>query len=145
MRDDTSTAERSPERVLAAYRRFPVIYIAGPYTAGDPAANVHRAVDIAHYLMDHGLAWPLVPHLSHLWHLIAPRPYADWIALDFALLERCDGLIRLPGVSTGADGETDWCTEHGVPWIALTDAWAADSSLGLRSWIEEHWPNEGDR
>lgn len=34
---------------------------------------------------------------------------------------------------------------HGVPWIALTDAWAADSSLGLRSWIEEHWPNEGDR
>ena len=52
---------------------------------------------------------------------------------------------RLPGVSTGADGETDWCTEHGVPWIALTDAWAADSSLGLRSWIEEHWPNEGDR
>ena len=133
MRDDTSTA----------YRRFPVIYIAGPYTAGDPAANVHRAVNIAHYLMDHGLAWPLVPHLSHLWHLIAPRPYADWIALDFALLERCDGLIRLPGVSTGADGETDWCTEHGVPWIALTDAWAADSSLGLRSWIEEHWPNDG--
>jgi len=32
MRDDTSTAERSPERVrfvaLAAYRRFPVIYTA---------------------------------------------------------------------------------------------------------------------
>lgn len=82
----------------------PVLYIAGPYTAGDTALNVHVAVDIATYLMDNDLAWPLVPHLSHMWHLISPRPYADWIALDFALLERCDGLIRLPGVSTGADG-----------------------------------------
>ena len=115
----------------------PVLYIAGPYSFPDPPRNVHRAVQVGTYLMDHGLAWPLVPHLSMLWDTISPRPYADWLALDFALLERCDGLVRLAGTSTGADGETDWCNEHGVPWIALTDAWAANSSLGLRAWIEE--------
>ena len=120
----------------------PVIYIAGPYSFPDPPRNVHRAVQVGTYLMDHGLAWPLVPHLSMLWDTISPRPYADWLALDFALLERCDGLVRLAGTSTGADGETDWCNEHGVPWIALTDAWAADSSLGLRAWIEGTWPTE---
>lgn len=118
----------------------PVLYVAGPYTSGDPAENVHRAVKLATYLMDSGLAWPLVPHLSHLWHLISPRPYSDWIALDQALLERCDGLIRLPGVSTGADGETDWCDDHDVPWIALRDDWETRSTL-LLAWLEQNWPN----
>lgn len=121
----------------------PVLYIAGPYTAGDTALNVHVAVDIATYLMDNDLAWPLVPHLSHMWHLISPRPYADWIALDFALLERCDGLIRLPGVSTGADGETDWCDEHGVPWHALRDDWTTQP-WAFHTWLGQHWPTEDE-
>lgn len=117
----------------------PVLYIAGPYTAGDTASNVAEAVRLADWLMDSELAWPLVPHLTHLWHLIAPRRYSDWIALDQALLERCDGLIRLPGVSTGADGETDWCDEHDVPWILLRDDWE-DQSTRLLMWLGENWP-----
>jgi len=122
----------------------PVLYVAGPYTHPDPSHNVHQAVTFAAHLMDHGLAWPLVPHLSMLWDAIAPRPYADWLALDFALLERCDGLVRLPGVSTGADGETDWCDEQGVPWLAVPDAWGdLTFDLRLRSWIGSHWPREG--
>lgn len=116
----------------------PVIYIAGPYSTGDPARNVRGVVAFADRLMDRGLAWPLVPHLSHLWHLIAPRPYADWIALDFALLQRCDGLIRLPGVSTGADGETDWCDDHDVPWLAVSPAWGLELRR-VEAWIAEHW------
>ena len=121
----------------------PVIYVAGPYTAGDPAVNVHRAVRFAGWLMDEHLAWPLVPHLTHLWHLIEPRPYADWIALDFALLERCDGLIRLPGVSTGADGETDWCDENDVPWMALAHSWGSPTSrTAITEWIAERWPTK---
>jgi hypothetical protein len=62
----------------------PVVYVAGPYSQGDPAENVATAVHVATMLMDRGWAWPLVPHLTHLWHLIAPRPYRDWIDLDLA-------------------------------------------------------------
>lgn len=121
----------------------PVLYIAGPYTHPDPAVNVHDTIRFASWLMDRGLAFPMVPHLTHLWHLIAPRPYGDWLTLDFKLLERCDGLLRLPGVSTGADGETDWCDEHAVPWLALPEAWGdLTFDLRLRSWIGSHWPRE---
>ena len=119
----------------------PVIYIAGPYTAGDPAANVHRAVDIAHYLMDHGLAWPLVPHLSHLWHLIAPRltptgspstsPSSN-AATDSSACPVCR-----PALTARPTGAPSTASRG----LVLTEAWAADSTLGLRSWIEEHWPN----
>lgn len=120
----------------------PVIYIAGPYRS-DPARNTHRAVMLGTYLLDHGLAWPLIPHLTMLWDAISPRPYEDWLALDLALLERCDGLVRLPGASTGADGETAWWEEHhAVPWLELGEDWAADSTLRLRVWIEEFWPEE---
>ena len=116
----------------------PVLYIAGPYTYPHPAHSVHDAVAVGTWLMDRGLAWPLIPHLSMMWDAISPRPYADWLALDFALLARCDGLVRLAGVSTGADGETDWCDAEGVPWIALADGWAGDTP-SLLSWINHHW------
>ena len=59
------------------------------------------------------------------------------------LLERCDGLIRLPGVSTGADGETDWCDENGVPWMALAHSWGSPTSrTAITEWIAERWPTE---
>lgn len=115
----------------------PVVYVAGPYSQGDPAENVATAVRVASLLMDRGWAWPLVPHLSHLWHMIAPRPHRDWIDLDLALLARCDGLVRLPGASAGADGEVDWAVEHGVPVHRLPLAWSSTTALArLRSWLD---------
>ena len=115
----------------------PVVYVAGPYSQGDPAENVAAAVHFASMLMDRGWAWPLVPHLTHLWHLIAPRPYQDWIDLDLALLARCDGLVRLPGPSAGADAEVDWAVEHGVPVHRLPLAWSSTTALvQLRSWLD---------
>ena len=44
----------------------PVVYVAGPYSQGDPVENVAAAVHFASMLMDRGWAWPLVPHLTHL-------------------------------------------------------------------------------
>ena len=116
----------------------PVVYVAGPYSQGDPAENVAAAVHFASMLMDRGWAWPLVPHLTHLWHLIAPRPYQDWIHLDLALLARCDGLVRLPvGASAGADAEVAWCDEHGVPVHCVPLAWGSTTALvQLRSWLD---------
>lgn len=110
----------------------PVVYVAGP------VENVGAAVHFASMLMDRGWAWPLIPHLTHLWHLIATRPYQDWIHLDLALLARCDGLVRLPGASAGADAEVAWCDEHGVPVHCVPLAWGSTTALvQLRSWLDE--------
>jgi hypothetical protein len=95
--------------------RRPVVYIASPYTKGDPAMNVHFQCRVFHRLMDDGIVWPVVPLWSHFQHCIYPRRYQDWIAYDLAMLERYDACIRLAAElpelnytvteSSGADGE----------------------------------------
>lgn len=80
------------------------IYVAGPYSQGDVVINVRQAVIAADMLRNAGFT-PFVPHLSHLWHTISPRPYEDWLAMDLEWLEVCDALLRLPGESKGADME----------------------------------------
>lgn len=84
--------------------RKPRIYIAGPYTQGDVAVNVRNALNEANALADAGFH-PFVPHLTHFWHMLHPRPYEFWLDLDNSFLPLCDVLIRLPGPSNGADKE----------------------------------------
>lgn len=90
------------------------IYVAGPYTQPDPAANAARAVEAANRIFDAGY-WPYIPHLTHFWHPQIPRPYEDWMALDLVWLEVCDALVRLPGDSPGADREVAQAQELGIP------------------------------
>lgn len=107
------------------------IYIAGPYTGGDVARNVANAMDAAHALLDMGLK-PYVPHLSHYLHVHQAREYEEWMALDLAWLDVCDALLRLPGVSPGADREVARMEELGRPVLRSPDAvraWAAGRSL----------------
>lgn len=92
----------------------PVDYVAGPYT-GDQAANVRAAIDTADKLAEHGMA-PIVPHLSHFWDLVHPRPYEDWLRIDLAIVGRCDALYRMPDApSPGADLEVKYALTQGVP------------------------------
>ena len=88
----------------------PWVYVAGPYTKPDPAVTTRNALRAGDRLWEEG-AVPIVPHLTHLWHLVEPRPYAHWLALGCELLRRCDAVLRLPGHSPGADKE-----------VALTEA-----------------------
>lgn len=92
------------------------IYIAGPYTGGDPAENTNKAIDAGHEAMDLGLD-PFVPHLSHFSHARRERGYEDWMKLDLAFLEVCDILWRLPGESPGADREAARAYELGIPVV----------------------------
>lgn len=80
------------------------IYIAGPYSGGDPVINVQRAIAAAEEVLHYNHV-PFVPHLSHLWHLVKPHPYDFWIAMDLAWLMKCDAVLRIPGESPGADEE----------------------------------------
>lgn len=103
----------------------PVIYIASPYTKGDPAINTHFQCKVFDQLMTDGIVWPVVPLWSHFQHILYPRPYTDWINYDLAMLERYDGCIRLNAVvddigysvseSSGADGEVRVVLDAGKP------------------------------
>lgn len=97
---------------------WPLVYIAGPYSHPDPVLNVRTAIDYAEQVPKLG-AIPVVPHLSHLWHLVSPHDYQWWLTYDLALLARCDALLRIPGESPGAAGEVEWATGHGIP-VAYT-------------------------
>jgi hypothetical protein len=94
--------------------RKPLIYLAGPYTHGDVVANVHRAIDFAEAVAKLGCV-PLVPHLNMVWDLYHKHCYEFWLKLDFAYLDRCDGLLRVPGFSPGADREVERALRHKQP------------------------------
>ncbi len=90
------------------------VYIAAPYTAGDPCVNTHAAIEAGDELLSAGLA-PWVPHLSHFWHTMHPHPWEEWIELDLAWLPAADALLRLPGESKGADREAGVAFDCGIP------------------------------
>lgn len=101
------------------------LYIAGPYSA-DPEACTLRAIDAFHAVLDLGL-YPFLPHFTHYAHLRRPRPYEDWMALDFGWLDACHALLRLPGMSPGADREVARANEMGIPVFTNMEevaAWA---------------------
>ena len=81
-----------------------IIYISSPYSKGDISENIRRACFAGDEILKRGHT-PLVPHLSHLWHLISPKSWGIWLRIDLTLLSMCDALLRLNGESKGADLE----------------------------------------
>jgi uncharacterized protein DUF4406 len=90
------------------------IYIAGPYTKGDVAVNVRKAFEAANQLADLGFA-PFVPHATHFWHMLFPRPYESWLELDREFIPCCAAVLRLPGASSGADREVAVAQRMNIP------------------------------
>lgn len=103
----------------------PVVYIASPYTKGDPCMNTHFQLCVFDRLMTDGIVWPVVPLWSHFQHTLFPRHYRDWIDYDLALLSRYEACVRLNAElpehdycvteSSGADGEVKAFKEAGKP------------------------------
>lgn len=106
----------------------PLVYVAAPYSAPDPVANTNAAIQVAANLLDTGLCAPIVPHLTLLFHLVTPRPYEVWLDYDLEVLARCDALLRLPGQSSGADGEVAFALEQDIPVFTTIG--------GLLIWLE---------
>jgi hypothetical protein len=93
-----------------------MVYIAGPYSRIDPVENTHRTIKVADELLASGLVTPVVPHpLTMTWHLVSPKEYQTWLDYDLEVLARCDAVLRLPGESTGADGEERFAAGRGIP------------------------------
>ena len=108
------------------------VYIASPYTIGDVAVNVKRQIDAADELMNLGFA-PFVPLHSHFQHMIHPRPFQDWIKIDFEWLKICDCLLRIGGESVGADSEVAVAKELNMPvYYSIADICDAHRDMILQ-------------
>jgi len=97
------------------------VYVAGPYSQGDVAVNVRNAFEAANKLANLGFA-PFVPHATHFWHMLFPRPYEFWLELDNEFLSCCDAIYRLPGQSNGSDKEVKLAVKLGIPVFYSIDA-----------------------
>ena len=83
----------------------PKVFIAAPLTSsGSEDGNIRAVIEVADALAALGYA-PFIPHLFFFWNLISPHEREFWIELDKQWLLVCDCILRLPGVSDGADGE----------------------------------------
>ncbi len=91
-----------------------IVYIAAPYSRGDVAQNVHNVIKVANAIIERGHT-PYIPHLTHFWHLITPKPYEFWLDYDLKFLPKCDCLLRTLGASSGGDVEVEEARKLGVP------------------------------
>jgi uncharacterized protein DUF4406 len=90
------------------------VYVAGPYSQGNVRDNVRNAYEAANELARRGFA-PFVPHATHFWDLMFPKPYEFWLELDRDFVVICDALLRLPGPSNGADQEVALARDRDIP------------------------------
>lgn len=106
----------------------PRIYIAGPYTKGDVAENVRRAIFAGEKARALGFT-VFVPHLYHFWHFLSPHEYQYWMDLDLEWLRTCHVLLRLEGESSGAEIEIGECVKYGIDVVyseAEAKEWISD-------------------
>lgn len=97
------------------------VYVSGPYSKGDVVVNVRNAVMAAEKIAEAG-GFPFIPHLSHLWHTIAPHDWEFWLRQDLEWVERCDVFFRMSGESNGAALEEKCARELGKPIYLETDS-----------------------
>ena len=111
------------------------VYIAGPISKGDLAANIRQGTEAFRDLAKAGYA-PWCPQWSCFSHAPSPMDslhgraavsvigtaqggidlaHGDWLAVDLAWVAVADAVLRLPGESTGADAEVAEAKRLGVP------------------------------
>ncbi len=92
------------------------VFIAGPMsTSGEPGPNLNAAVVAAADLLLAGF-FPFVPHVTWILHAIRPDvAVKTWQRWDHYWLTLCDAVLRLPGMSDGADEEVELAENCCIP------------------------------
>lgn len=106
-------------------KELPWVYIASPYTKGDPAINVRSSMMFFNNLLESQLCVPICPLWAHFQHLSYPHPYETWADYSINLASRCDAMLRAPAIcsrlgylvteSKGADEEEAYFKRIGRP------------------------------
>ena len=95
-------------------KRPTVVYVACPMRVGHWTDNVRTSLAAASDIRLKGYA-PIVPTLSWFWDMVHPCSFDQWLEYDYAIINMCDCLVRLPGVSEGADLEMDYAVRQHKP------------------------------
>ena len=90
-----------------------IIYVAGPYSKGDVALNVRKAMEVGMRFNDAG-HYAVIPHFTHFLHMTFPRPYEYWLDLDNRIIPSCTAMHRIEGESSGADKEINFAKKLGL-------------------------------
>ncbi len=96
------------------------VYVCSPISLGDVSANVRTACEAGYRLLKAGYA-PIIPALTCYLAGDVPDPlpldttHDEWIAVSLAWLRQADLVLRLSGVSVGADLETAEARRLGIP------------------------------
>lgn len=115
------------------------VYVAGPMRL-QIERGVHSACMMGDRLLAEGFI-PFLPQVHVLWTIISPPGdgdddaiYNSRLPFDFAWLDKCDVLLRLPGKSVGADLEIEHALKMNKPvfynivelleWRTKRDKWA---------------------
>lgn len=98
-----------------------LVYVAGPYSTGDPVLNTRRAAEAGLRIHEATGAGVLIPHVTLLTHAMFPRDLDYWYRFDLAQVDHCTHMVRLPGPSTGADGEVAYAEKLGIPVFCDVD------------------------
>lgn len=109
------------------------VYIAGPYTKGDTILNIREAILAGEKLRARGFC-PFIPHLTAFWHIIAPSPYDEWLDLDNQWIPCCDVLLRIPGLSSGANKEV--ALARSLSMMVYTDINVLISQCSPTTWVD---------
>ncbi len=138
-RERTSTGVRMIPSTRDAKSLRPVVYVAGPLSHGDLRENIRRGCEAGIALMKAGLS-PIVPHDTCFWGMTwlgdgclpeltpAGTTVDDWYGMDLPIVRKADAVLRLPGISRGADLETAMARECGIPVFGSVEevvAWAS--------------------
>ena len=103
------------------------VFIAGPYGDHNPkdviARNVARADLVARDLLAQGHQVYCPHKMSWGWEDDARLTREQFLALDKSFLEHwAEAIVRIPGVSPGADGEMARARELGL--IVISRSWS---------------------
>ena len=112
-----------------------LILIAGPYRSGtgdDPAkmAENLKRLEAPSYALFQAGHLPMIGEWVALpvWHAAGGKRVGDDLYEEIfhptagRLLQLCEGVLRLPGASKGADNDVRIATERGIPvWYRLED------------------------
>lgn len=122
------------------------VYVSGPISNGDVEQNVRNACKAAAELIKLGYA-PLVPQLtaylqSPVASLSAGFSHETWMEVDLPWVEVADVVLRLPGLSRGADREVAHALAKGIP--VFTSIKEMQKKYGKPTPKAEEW-KVGDR
>lgn len=97
-------------------RPRPLVYIACPITAGNRNHNYYQSCEAERQLMLAGFSPQNPAHSMVLPFAWQPDfPHEMWLDCCFALIERVDAVLRLPGYSVGAAAECQYAMEKAIP------------------------------